>query len=155
MPKRSKPHSAPPVPVQLPLFAEAASLIRVRPERNDGASTGWRSGPTCSAAPCCSASGAASAPKAAAGSIRIPTRAPPSMPSPASQGGSAAAATRSGAYDQIARSQADQARHAGAAAAAGMALHTPTARGNISPPASATPSCAPPSRPTARCAPSA
>ena len=37
MPKRSKPRFAPPVPVQLPLFAEAASLIRVRPERNE-----WR-----------------------------------------------------------------------------------------------------------------
>ena len=37
MPKRSKSRFAPPVPVQLPLFAEAASLIRVRPERNE-----WR-----------------------------------------------------------------------------------------------------------------
>src|ERR1700733_6741773 len=37
MPKRSKPRFAPPVPVQLPLFAEAASLIRVRPEANE-----WR-----------------------------------------------------------------------------------------------------------------
>lgn len=35
---RSQAPSAPcPVPVQLPLFAEAASLVRVRPERNE-----WR-----------------------------------------------------------------------------------------------------------------
>jgi hypothetical protein len=33
----------------LPLFAEAASLIRVRPESN-GASTAWRFGPICSEA---------------------------------------------------------------------------------------------------------
>jgi predicted DNA-binding WGR domain protein len=37
-PKRRKIRPArPPAPVQLPLFAEAASLIRVRPERNE-----WR-----------------------------------------------------------------------------------------------------------------
>lgn len=35
MPKRRKP--ARPAPIQLPLFAEAASLIRVRPEHNE-----WR-----------------------------------------------------------------------------------------------------------------
>ncbi len=33
MPKRPK--AARPAPIQLPLFAEAASLIRVRPERNE------------------------------------------------------------------------------------------------------------------------
>ncbi len=33
MPKRRR--TAPPAPIQLPLFAEAASLIRVRPERNE------------------------------------------------------------------------------------------------------------------------
>jgi len=32
-----KRHAARPVPIQLPLFADAASLIRVRPERNE-----WR-----------------------------------------------------------------------------------------------------------------
>ena len=37
MPKRWKPRFVTPEPVQLPLFAEAASLIRVRPERNE-----WR-----------------------------------------------------------------------------------------------------------------
>ena len=37
MPKRVKPRPARPVPVQLPLFAEAASLARIRPERNE-----WR-----------------------------------------------------------------------------------------------------------------
>lgn len=37
MPKRRQPRPARPAPVQLPLFAEAASLIRVRPERNE-----WR-----------------------------------------------------------------------------------------------------------------
>jgi predicted DNA-binding WGR domain protein len=36
-PKRRKTRSAPPAPVQLLLFAEAASLIRVRPELNE-----WR-----------------------------------------------------------------------------------------------------------------
>src|ERR1700750_805157 len=37
MPKRPKPRLAPRISVQLPLFEEAASLIRVRPERNE-----WR-----------------------------------------------------------------------------------------------------------------
>src|SRR3954471_7075940 len=37
MPKRPKRQAARPVSIQLPLFAEAASLIRVRPERNE-----WR-----------------------------------------------------------------------------------------------------------------
>ena len=37
MPKRAKPRPARPVPVQLPLFPEAASLARIRPERNE-----WR-----------------------------------------------------------------------------------------------------------------
>ena len=37
MPKPPKRHVARPVPIQLPLFADAASLIRVRPERNE-----WR-----------------------------------------------------------------------------------------------------------------
>ena len=45
MPKHPKRHVARPVPIQLPLFADAASLIRVRPERNEwnGLSryTGW------------------------------------------------------------------------------------------------------------------
>ena len=35
MPRRCKFGPERPVPVQLPLFAEAASLIRVRPERNE------------------------------------------------------------------------------------------------------------------------
>jgi hypothetical protein len=37
MPKRVKHRPACPIPVQLPLFAEAASLARIRPERNE-----WR-----------------------------------------------------------------------------------------------------------------
>ena len=37
MPKRRKTAPARPTPIQLPLFAEAATLIRVRPERNE-----WR-----------------------------------------------------------------------------------------------------------------
>ena len=37
MPKRRRTRPARPAPIQLPLFAEAASLIRVRPERNE-----WR-----------------------------------------------------------------------------------------------------------------
>ena len=37
MPKRAKHRPARPFPVQLPLFAEAASLARIRPERNE-----WR-----------------------------------------------------------------------------------------------------------------
>ena len=37
MPKCQKRAAAHPVPVQLPLFAEAASLIRIRPECNE-----WR-----------------------------------------------------------------------------------------------------------------
>jgi predicted DNA-binding WGR domain protein len=35
MPKRRKTAPARPAPIQLPLFAEAASLIRVRAERNE------------------------------------------------------------------------------------------------------------------------
>ena len=35
MPRRRKSGPERPAPVQLPLFAEAASLIRVRPERNE------------------------------------------------------------------------------------------------------------------------
>jgi predicted DNA-binding WGR domain protein len=37
MPKRRKTDPARPAAIQLPLFAEAASLIRVRPDRNE-----WR-----------------------------------------------------------------------------------------------------------------
>jgi predicted DNA-binding WGR domain protein len=37
MPKRRKNAPARPIPIQLPLFAQAASLVRVRPERNE-----WR-----------------------------------------------------------------------------------------------------------------
>jgi predicted DNA-binding WGR domain protein len=37
MPKRYQKPPARPAPIQLPLFAEAASLVRVRPERNE-----WR-----------------------------------------------------------------------------------------------------------------
>jgi predicted DNA-binding WGR domain protein len=37
MPKHPKRYAARPVPIQLPLFADAASLIRVRPEHNE-----WR-----------------------------------------------------------------------------------------------------------------
>jgi hypothetical protein len=44
------------VPVQLPLFAEAAWRASAR-SATSGASIAWRSGSTCSAAPCCSASG--------------------------------------------------------------------------------------------------
>ena len=36
-PRRPKPCPTAPAPVQLPLFAEAASLVRIRPERNE-----WR-----------------------------------------------------------------------------------------------------------------
>ena len=35
MPKRRKPRPGRPTPIQLPLFAEAASLVRVSPERNE------------------------------------------------------------------------------------------------------------------------
>ena len=37
MPKRAKTALAPPDPVQLPLFVDAASLVRIRPEHNE-----WR-----------------------------------------------------------------------------------------------------------------
>ena len=37
MPKRRQTRSGRPAPIQLPLFAEAASLVRIRPERNE-----WR-----------------------------------------------------------------------------------------------------------------
>ena len=57
-------------PLQLALFPDQASLARIRPATN-GASTAWKSGPTCSAAPS-SGNGAASAPKAAAASIPGP-----------------------------------------------------------------------------------
>ena len=69
-------------PIQLPLFAEAA-LTRIRPERNEWRYYRLEVWPDLFGRALLSASGAASAPKAAAGSIRIPIRAPPSMPSPA------------------------------------------------------------------------
>ncbi|MGH7075581.1 MAG: WGR domain-containing protein [Stellaceae bacterium] len=37
MPKTRKPHSSLPAPIQLPLFLEETSLVRIRPERNE-----WR-----------------------------------------------------------------------------------------------------------------
>ena len=37
MPKRAQPRPAGASPIQLPLFPDAASLIRIRPERNE-----WR-----------------------------------------------------------------------------------------------------------------
>jgi predicted DNA-binding WGR domain protein len=37
MPKRVKAHSICPAPIQLPLFPDAASLIRIRPQHNE-----WR-----------------------------------------------------------------------------------------------------------------
>ena len=37
MPKRARPTSDCPVPIQLPLFPDVASLIHIRPERNE-----WR-----------------------------------------------------------------------------------------------------------------
>ena len=37
MPKHAQPHATRPAPIQLPLFAEAASLARIRPELNE-----WR-----------------------------------------------------------------------------------------------------------------
>jgi hypothetical protein len=37
MPKRRRTHLARPAPIQLPLFAEATSLMRVHPDRNE-----WR-----------------------------------------------------------------------------------------------------------------
>jgi predicted DNA-binding WGR domain protein len=37
MPKRAQKAPARPAPIQLPLFAEAASLVRIRPERRE-----WR-----------------------------------------------------------------------------------------------------------------
>ena len=37
MPKPRKPHPSLPAPIQLPLFPEEASLVRIRPERNE-----WR-----------------------------------------------------------------------------------------------------------------
>ena len=83
MPKRSKSQFAPPVPVQLPLFAEAASLIRVRPEHNEWRFYRMKVWPDLFARALL-LRGAVSAPKAAAGWIRIPTRALPSMLSPAS-----------------------------------------------------------------------
>jgi hypothetical protein len=71
MPKRRQTAPARPSPIQLSLFAEAASLIRVRPSATSFAITASRSGPIYSVAHCCSANGGVSAPKAASGSIRI------------------------------------------------------------------------------------
>ena len=73
-----------PAPIQLPLFAEAASLIRVRPERNE-----WRFYRLGDLArpvrprPARPATGAASAPKAAAASTPPRSRRRPQRPRPA------------------------------------------------------------------------
>ena len=103
----------PPVPVQLPLFAEAASLIRVRPERNEWRFYRMEVWPDLFGRALLLRQWG----RIGAGWIRIRTQVLPSMRSPASQGGSAAADTRSGAYVQITPQEVDQTRHAGAAAA--------------------------------------
>src|SRR6476661_9345800 len=100
MPKRSKSRFTPPVPVQLPLFAEAASLIRVRPERNEWRFYRMEVWPDLFGRALLLRQWGRIGTE---GRRRLDPH-PPSMRSPASQGGSAAAATRSGAYDQIARS---------------------------------------------------
>jgi hypothetical protein len=81
MPKRRKTAPARAAPIQLPLFAEAATLIRLRPERNEWRFYRLEVWPDPFGKPSFRANGAASAPQASANSIRIPIQAQPSMPS--------------------------------------------------------------------------
>jgi hypothetical protein len=91
MPNRCKPGLKRPAAIQLPLFAEAASLIRIRSERNEFRYYRMEIGPTCSAASCCCASGEALVQRVAVASIPIPIPAPPSMRSTVSPVRNAAA----------------------------------------------------------------
>jgi hypothetical protein len=102
MPRRAKTPPAPP-PVQLPLFAETASLVRIRPALNEWRFYRMEVWPDCSAARCWFGSGAASALKVIAGSIPIPIPAPRSTRSPPCCGPSVAAVTRTG-RNEIAKS---------------------------------------------------
>ena len=102
MPKRARLASACPVAIQLLMFPDAASLIRIRADATSGASTVWRSGPICSVGRCCWGNGAASALKADAGWIRTPITAQPSTRLPVSPDASDVVAIRIVAYDQFA-----------------------------------------------------
>ena len=102
MPKCARLASAYPVAIQLPLFPDAASLIRIRPDATGGASTVWKSGPICSVARCCCGNRAASASKADAGWMRTQITAQQSMRLPVSPDASDVVAIRIVAYDQIA-----------------------------------------------------
>jgi len=96
------------VPIQLPLFPDAASLIRIRPEHNEWRFYRMEIGPICSATLCWCANGVASAPRDGAGWIRIPILAPPSTRSPVLLGASAAAGIKIAAYDQATARQQHQ-----------------------------------------------
>ena len=100
MPKPPKRHAARPVPIQLPLFADAAALIRIRPERNEWRFYRMEIWPDLFGRALLS--GAASEPRVGAASIHIQIRALPSTHSPTSQGGSAGAAIRTGTRDPAA-----------------------------------------------------
>lgn len=73
-----------PVPVQLPLFAEAASLIRVRPELNEWRFYRMEVWPDLFSRALLLRQWGRIGTKDAAGSIRIPIREPPLTPSPRS-----------------------------------------------------------------------
>ena len=102
MPKPPKRHAARPVPIQLPLFADAASLIRVRPERNEWRFYRMEVWPDLFGHVLLLRQWAASEPRVGAASIHIQIPVLPSTHSPASQGGSAGAAIRTGTRDPAA-----------------------------------------------------
>jgi len=80
MPRRRKPALAWSAPIQLPLFAEAATLVRTLPERDKHCYYRLEVWPDLLAAPYSCVVEAASAPRAGTASIPTPTRAPLSMP---------------------------------------------------------------------------
>jgi WGR domain len=99
MPKPPKRHVVRRVPIQLPLFADAASLIRVRPERNEWRFYRMEVWPDLFGRALLLRQWGRIGTEVGAASIHIQIRALPSTHSPTSQGGSAGAAIRTGTRD--------------------------------------------------------
>jgi hypothetical protein len=99
MPKRRKTAPARPTPIQLPLFAETASLVRILPALHDWRYYRMEIWPDLFGRALLVRQWGASAPKAVAGSTRIPIQVRRSTPLPTFSGPSAAAATRTAPGD--------------------------------------------------------
>lgn len=100
MPKRSKTAPAQPAPIQLPLFAEAATLVHTLPERDQHRYYRLEVWPDLFGHALLVCKWVASAQAAAIASIPIMIRVPPSTPLPLVPGPSAAAAIGIARYEQ-------------------------------------------------------